>query len=1161
MSLAISSLGEHLQVTAEEDFLSFRCDPTYNLRSMQGWPHDSLDRDGGKATAIELEQLLEQGFAEARDGGVRIPYAGFPELRRLDYRCITRWTQWSPFMISIAPTGDLGRPGFHYRYTFRLGATRVSLQRAGYFVQRHGRNEAYHLDDQTFALVEAMDRYNALPLERRTDRENWLSFAIIQHCAQTVGAALDQLLKSNEVVVPSRVGVHIIEHEDESISFVPRCSGVSEDGMKNAFLARPQAEGIYSVDREDGGRLRVVLDDEQQEVLRRMKALQRLQGASKQEALQNPGRYFDGLLGRIDLPYGRRVEGVGNFPFAAAPRAGTARSGIFDGTERVVPVDPDVTSGDLAGEGGERPAVIHCATTGGQRIRLQLDSSAASEELRGMVLNGLAAGETSVLYNGLDLAIDSQLASDLGGDPVDRTKSALSRQGKYLLIYTDEEELKPWDEIPIGRLTNRTDGSPSGSLPLALRPEVSLKSHQISGVKWLQHCTLLRPDRRGCLLADDMGLGKTLQVLAYLAWAIEQKKIVAAGGNNETGPWRPILIIAPLVLLETGTWRAEMERFFAHSGSVFEPVKVLHGATIAEFRNPDEPRELRAGVPTLSAPKLMRYRVIITNYETVKNFQHSFAQTVQGTPLWSIVVTDEAHEYKTPNTKVAHAIKALQPDFHVACTGTPVENRLLDLWNVMDTLQPALLGTAKEFSEQYEADIARRASGEIQSLRERLLFGAPNAFVLRRDKRMLADLPEKREHRLYSDMTPQETRLHLGLIGGSGRSSRSKVHLQVLHRLSALYQHPSLFDESWDRKSAKVLLSESAKLRSVVQQLHKIRERSEKALIFARLVNIQQLLAVVLRAEFQLNVQIINGATPRAGQEQTSAHTRRATETRSHLLQEFRSRPGFNVLILSPFVAGVGLTLTEANHVFHYGRWWNPAVESQATDRAYRIGQEKPVSVYLPILRDPEGRVQKTFDECLDDLLVRRATLAQDFLQPQHAEDSLASELGEDLAGGVRDRGMVLDKEAIQRLLPEEFEALVACLYAHDGYRIVLTSLSCDGGADVVAVKPDHVVLVQAKHSGSGNSVERGAVADLLAASNIYRSSILRPIRLHLATNTQFDTACLGEASRHGVQLVTGARFNEAVIRAEITLGDVVSANSERASSFDDGLRKVKRML
>jgi SNF2 family DNA or RNA helicase len=210
-----------------------------------------------------------------------------------------------------------------------------------------------------------------------------------------------------------------------------------------------------------------------------------------------------------------------------------------------------------------------------------------------------------------------------------------------------------------------------------------------------------------------------------------------------------------------------------------------------------------------------------------------------------------------------------------------------------------------------------------------------------------------------------------------------------------LYQHPAMLTENAEDLSVSELVSQSSKLRVLLAKLHEIRARREKVIMFARLRTMQGILAKVLQAEFQLPVRIVNGETKlrAAGSLNVSG-----VKTRNAILDDFRRKPGFDVLILSPFVAGIGLTIVEANHVVHYGRWWNPAVESQATDRAYRIGQTKPVSVYLPILRDPSGRVSPTFDERLDLLMDRKQRLAEDFLRPLPPENEMGGELLMDLS-------------------------------------------------------------------------------------------------------------------------------------------------------------------
>jgi SNF2 family DNA or RNA helicase len=226
------------------------------------------------------------------------------------------------------------------------------------------------------------------------------------------------------------------------------------------------------------------------------------------------------------------------------------------------------------------------------------------------------------------------------------------------------------------------------------------------------------------------------------------------------------------------------------------------------------------------------------------------------------------------------------------------------------------------------------------------------------------------------------------LVDGLHKTSEAKGKLDLLHRFARLYQHPLLLDGDGDEATVEELKAGSSKLREVLTVLHRIRQQREKAIVFARHKDVQRMLARVFSAEFRKPVRVVNGDTPRAGSMRKSG-----VETRSGILKEFRLSEGFNVLILSPFVAGVGLTIVEANHVIHYGRWWNPAVEAQATDRAYRLGQLKEVHVYLPILEDKTGRIQTTFDQLLDRLMENKKGLAEsalqkdEFLQPRGNED------------------------------------------------------------------------------------------------------------------------------------------------------------------------------
>lgn len=566
---------------------------------------------------------------------------------------------------------------------------------------------------------------------------------------------------------------------------------------------------------------------------------------------------------------------------------------------------------------------------------------------------------------------------------------------KTLLIKTHDEVV---DRNFLERAERARQGAATQSFerPISLRPGFDLKRHQREGIRWLQTCARI-DGRRGVLLADDMGVGKTLQVLSFLAWCIESGSFPDL--SRPKPPFRPILIVAPLILLETETWENEMKKFFAENGDVFGNVLSLYGPMLKAYRRKDaQAREEIAARPILKLDQIQRNQVVITNYEAVRDYEFSFAYCPDGKSLWSIVVTDEAHEYKTPNSQISHAMKALQPDFRIACTGTPVENRLLDMWNIFDTVQPGLLGSAKEFSQTYE----RQGIDTYAGLKSRLLYQRPNAFLLRRTKSDVLELPGKHEHKLSCVMSEAEVRQHLCLAEGLKEARVTKGKLDLLHRFARLYQHPLLVDGDGDESTVEELKAGSSKLREVLTVLRHIRQKGEKAIVFSRHKDMQRILARVFSAEFGRPVRIVNGDTPRAG-----SLRKGGVETRSSILQEFRETVGFDVLILSPFVAGVGLTIVEANHVIHYGRWWNPAVEAQATDRAYRLGQSKEVHVYLPILEDRTGKITSTFDQLLDQLMENKKGLAHgvlqgdEFLKPQDNEDDSGLQVFSALEGSA----------------------------------------------------------------------------------------------------------------------------------------------------------------
>lgn len=1165
MMITLGTIGGTITATAEPDGWFLRSVDGAGLSTRERWPQSVLTTGEGLTAARQTEMLLDLEIAEVTGGAIRIPWDRFESVLAEDIQLPLRWTAWSPLMLSIDRKSELGRPDFRYRYTYRFGARETEVERVGYFVRRAATGQVFHLDEQTFALVDAMDAFNALPAEARTQQATWLTFARVKGCSATVGAALDNYLAENDVVVPSQIALDIYAHEDGSISFVPKAPGVSDDEFREAFLRNPDVEGLYVLDDGVGRRVRVVLSDRQRQVLERMTQVRHARGAAKEEACRNPAQFFDGLLDAVEIEYGSRVIGIGDLPFTSVPADVAEGGGFF----KDVPAGDDgEAEGKHRGEG--RPTAITMpAADGREEVHLRFRNEEELDHARAAMAAAIDRGDATVDLKGKSVVASAECLRALNERPVDlapEDATERARGRRFLLCYMNDEELRTADAEAAAHASRRPVAWPDcAKLPASLKPGVALKRHQEESLLWLQRCAAITK-RRGVLLADDMGLGKTLQILTFLASRIEDGRLSwAPDGDPHSPPWRPILIIAPLILVENETWIKEMRDFFAADGDIFQPVLVLHGPGIDAVRaSGARGAETVAGRPMLSAERLMQYRTVITNYETVVNYQHSLAQKKDGRPLWSAIVTDEAQKYKAMSTKLSVALRAIDGDFHVASTGTPVENRLLDLWNIMDVVQPALLGTATDFSTRFEHRLAEDAAAVLGDLRRELLYGEPHAFLIRRTKDEILDLPEKSIERIPCDMSPVERGLHTSLLAVLSRERKLGRHLVVLHKLTRLYQHPALLRDDWERRDVRDLVAESTKLQRTLDKLHDIRRRGEKAIIFARHLDAQSLLQRVFEHEFDIRVPVINGSTSRGkGFSTSSSATARAKNERKRILDQFRAAPGFGLVILSPFVAGIGLTITEANHVIHYGRWWNPAVESQATDRAYRIGQSRPVHVWLPVLRDPSGHIAESFDECLDALLTRKTGLARDFLQPTEDEGDNANELctrlegdgSEALAGAPTAPFTPHDLDVLG---PLEFEAAVAALYRADGYSVVLTAKGGDGGADVLAFRDGEARLVQIKHVSGRSPIDERALSDVLAARDVYGARLAAPWKATVVSNGSIAPSAIREAGRVGIEVVPGDRLHRRIAEKKIGMGAMAACAAARCANFEEGLRQAR---
>lgn len=672
-------------------------------------------------------------------------------------------------------------------------------------------------------------------------------------------------------------------------------------------------------------------------------------------------------------------------------------------------------------------------------------------------------------------------------------------------------------------------GDAKAELPRALRPTIALKKHQLNGIAWFQHLVSRAPmDCRGALLADDMGLGKTLQLLTVLGWYYEKNPNAA-----------PSIILAPKSLVEN--WAAETRKFFNDS---FPDVLILYGDHLQQRKQPlgliDQQLQTRGVVELLKPGWVGNAKIVVTTYEVLTSYEFSLARQP-----FAFAICDEAQRIKTPGTQATIAAKALKADFRIACTGTPVENSLADLWCLFDFVQPGLLGGLEDFGRTYRRPIECETNEQKAALRKLQDAIAPQ--TLRRTKLDIADeLPKKYfahcaansdriqfkqtlgpAERLEVPMSSHQNLLYMGGLKklqdaskeNDGRK-RARLSFGALHLMKAVCAEPYCLPgmKFLPDKSGQVAhLENSPKLAWLIAHLNDVRKSGEKAIIFTELREVQAALYYFMREVFGLKPHIINGDS----------------QNRQSYIDRFSNAEGFNVIILSTLAAGAGLNVTAANHVFHFTRAWNPAKENQATDRAYRIGQDKDVYVYCPVVV-ADGFV--TFDVRLDELLRRKAGLA-DATIGGSAMESMLNGTGRDVsfidlvgdgAGGATVAKRYLTIDDVDRMDGFRFEVLCKLLWSKAGYVAQLTpKRGGDGGIDVIAFKGRDGELLQCKSSAS-HEVGWDAIKEVTTGAARYQAQFAgTKFRRRAVTNQRFTSGARAHAEANKVTLVERTQLEE----------------------------------
>jgi SNF2-related domain/Restriction endonuclease/Helicase conserved C-terminal domain len=701
-------------------------------------------------------------------------------------------------------------------------------------------------------------------------------------------------------------------------------------------------------------------------------------------------------------------------------------------------------------------------------------------------------------------------------DPARPRNSAAPRAKKHLVIKANIQSID-YEETRRDILRTIPDAP---TLPAALRTSVVLKDHQILGVAWLQHLFSNAPNYcRGAVLADDMGLGKTLQLLTLLAWAFEEDPALP-----------PALIVAPVSLLEN--WEEEARKFLV-PGSL--PMLTAYGESLGPLRVPrdsiDNQLRVEGLVRFLKAGWRGNARAVLTTYETLRDMEFSFAAE-----KWSIMICDEAQRVKNPNAMVTRAAKKQNVRFKIACTGTPVENTLADLWCLFDYVQPGLLGALNDFGRRYRRPIEAETEEErarVSELREKI---APQ--ILRRTKLEVAkDLPPKKVVPSVMHLSGHQRALYAHALERYKRRNDAegiipfKNHLGLLHYLRLICTDPRRIGLNVFRpEPLDDYRLRAPKLAWLLSILFEIQSNGEKVIIFCEFREMQRMLRHYIEEVFGFAPDIINGDTSAA-----AAHI----ASRQKRIRAFQARPGFGAIILSPIAVGFGVNIQAANHVIHYTRTWNPAKEDQATDRAYRIGQTKEVSVYCPIVYADDFT---TFDVKLDQLLTAKRQLAGDMLNG--SGDVGPGEFAvEDVIPGANDPAFsssVTLNDALE-MRWEYFEALVAAIWQKKGYARVYRTPAKDDGVDVVAITGASGVLLQCKSSGADEaSLGWDAVKEVVGGEAAY--CLRHPgvaFKKICITNRFFNSTAETHADLNGVELLDQGHLGKILVETPVSMLDV----------------------
>lgn len=1041
---------------------------------------------------IDISNLSKNDIFEVDSNGDKLllEYNEIYNLDRLTLKFL-KLPKFFPGLVYIDNKGYFGSSKVEFEYNINFGIDKYIIVNGNY-IESISNPEKYILTKEQYDLIKLIDQYNNDSNKNKETNEQYRMLNAIKDVSHKTNLLLNETMKKeDELLLLENIELDFLESDEDYLEIVPQSSQLSKEQnekLRDKFKEANLSQDFYLLNI-DNKRIKVIVSTELKDALKIVK--KNKNKISKKNFVKRESEIFEIDSENIEFNYGPRVIGLGYLNYRPSPAPNNSEIDWFSKEFPKIMTDtPIVLKPEHLGymkakfnnldefeetelkfnvEGEEKNFFISKGNLANEIKKLEASIKEITDYNKSKLVDEIIElaeadnySQDYIEYKGnyikkFDKERGEQYRDDLRKIEVEKRedKKNSNREKEQVLITEDNLNEDNYKEG-----TEQITEEEEVELPNSLRYSegIELKEHQKEGLLRMQSL-YKKSEVNGLLLCDDMGLGKTIQILSFLAWLKEKDNL------------KPSLLIMPTSLITN--WYdekniGEIQKFFLDG--TFK-VKILEGK-----KSREEITELR------------NYDLVLTSYESLR-INHKETGYIE----WKVVVCDEAQKMKNPKTLLTRAIESQNALFKIACSATPIENNVLDLWCLTDFVKPGLLGSQKDFSQKYmkplsSNDMSDEKRQEINNELSRKL----GDFYMRREKEkvLTSDFPKKIVIYDKIRLSSQQEEIIENL------KNTGKAALAVIQGMIMTCSHPQLVDRDVDEVplgSEESLIEEAYKLGHIHTILTEVKKKNEKAIIFTKYRKMQKILWNVIKYWFEIETGIINGDADKSA--------------RRRVLDEFRKKDGFNVIILSPEAAGVGLNIVEANHVIHYTRHWNPAKEEQATDRAYRIGQKKDVYVYYPIISNVENIEREEYhnvdewikkqleidingtspEEKLNRIIIRKKRMLKDFFLTCGGEfdDDMVKEFAAMSNGIEKD----LYIEVIDNISHQDFEKLAVVLLEKEfnSKHGLVTVRSGDKGIDGLIFSEKGNILIQVKHT---KRLEYNVIKDLYSGEKTYSDEL-----------------------------------------------------------------------